>query len=50
MDGRNSRCDPPFPFARALRIWLTLVVVESIHGVTRRLVLEPLVGDRHRMA
>lgn len=37
--------DPPFPFARALRIWLTLVVVESIHGVTRRLVLEPLVGD-----
>jgi hypothetical protein len=41
----SSRNDRPFPLARALGIWLTLVAVESIHGVTRRLVLEPHVGD-----
>jgi hypothetical protein len=31
--------------ARAVGIWLTLVVVESIHGVMRRLFLEPQIGD-----
>jgi hypothetical protein len=35
----------PFPFGRALGIWLTLVAVESIHGVIRRLLLEPWLGD-----
>ena len=36
---------PPFPWARALGIWLTLIVVESVHGVIRRLVVEPQLGD-----
>ena len=31
--------------ARAVGIWLTLIVVESIHGVMRRLFLEPQLGD-----
>jgi hypothetical protein len=31
--------------ARSVGIWLTLVVVESIHGVMRRLFLEPQFGD-----
>ena len=35
----------PFPLARAFGIWLTLVAVESIHGVMRRLFLEPRLGD-----
>jgi hypothetical protein len=35
----------PFPLARAFGIWLTLVAMESIHGVVRRLVLEPQLGD-----
>jgi hypothetical protein len=30
---------------RAIGIWLTLVAIESIHGVVRRLVLEPQLGD-----
>ena len=30
---------------RTVGIWLTLVGVESIHGVIRRLVLEPHLGD-----
>ena len=30
---------------RAFAVWLILVFVESIHGVLRRLVLEPLIGD-----
>ena len=34
-----------FPVSRALSIWLTLVTVETIHGVIRRLVMEPLLGD-----
>lgn len=34
-----------FPLARAFGIWLTLVAVESIHGVVRRLFLEPQLGD-----
>lgn len=37
--------DNPFPFGRVAGIWLTLLVVESIHGVIRRLFLEPRVGD-----
>ena len=37
--------DSPFPFRRVVGIWLTLLVVESIHGVIRRLFLEPQVGD-----
>jgi hypothetical protein len=39
MDGR------PFPVTRVVGIWLTLMAVESIHGVLRRLFLEPLLGD-----
>jgi hypothetical protein len=34
-----------FPLVRAVGIWLTLVAVESIHGVMRRLFLEPHIGD-----
>jgi hypothetical protein len=34
-----------FFLVRAFAIWLTLVVVESIHGVPRRLLLEPQLGD-----
>ena len=34
-----------FPLARALGIWLALVATESVHGVVRRLVLEPQLGD-----
>ena len=30
---------------RMVGIWLTLVVVESLHGTMRRLVLEPHLGD-----
>lgn len=30
---------------RAIGIWLTLIAVESIHGVMRRLLLEPQLGD-----
>jgi hypothetical protein len=37
--------ETPFPLVRAVGIWLTLVVVESIHGVMRRLFLEPQLGD-----
>lgn len=37
--------DSSFALARAVAIWLTLVAVESIHGVMRRLVLEPQLGD-----
>ena len=36
---------PHFPLARALGIWLALVATESVHGVVRRLVLEPELGD-----
>jgi hypothetical protein len=34
-----------FPLARVIGIWVTLVAVESIHGVMRRLFLEPHLGD-----
>src|SRR4030095_6920175 len=30
---------------RVVGIWLMLVVVESLHGIMRRLVLEPRLGD-----
>ena len=42
MKTRHRR---PFPLARAVAIWLTLIAVESIHGVARRLLLEPQLGD-----
>jgi hypothetical protein len=45
---RPTRCDNagfPFPWERAIGIWLMLVVVESIHGISRRLLLEPQLGD-----
>ena len=32
-------------FLRAFAVWLILLIVESIHGVFRRLVLEPWIGD-----
>ena len=34
-----------FPLARSLGIWLVLVATESMHGIVRRLVLEPQLGD-----
>jgi hypothetical protein len=37
--------DSSFALSRAVGIWLTLVAVESIHGVMRRLLLEPQLGD-----
>jgi hypothetical protein len=37
--------DSSFALSRAVGIWLTLVAVESIHGVMRRLFLEPQLGD-----
>jgi hypothetical protein len=37
--------EDPFALARAVGIWLTLVAVESLHGVIRRLLLEPRLGD-----
>jgi hypothetical protein len=40
-----NRMLPRFPLARALGIWLALVATESVHGVVRRLVLEPKLGD-----
>jgi hypothetical protein len=43
MTRRRRRA--PFPFRRVVGIWLTLLVVESIHGVIRRLFLEPQIGD-----
>jgi hypothetical protein len=41
----RRRFGRPFPTARAVGIWLLLVAVESVHGVLRRLVLEPQIGD-----
>jgi hypothetical protein len=35
-----------FPLSRALVIWLALVGVESVHGVIRRLLMEPYIGER----
>jgi hypothetical protein len=35
----------PFALARAIGIWLMLIAVESVHGVMRRLFLEPYLGD-----
>ena len=37
--------DSSFALARAIGIWVTLIAVESIHGVMRRLFLEPHLGD-----
>lgn len=37
--------DHRFPWSGSLRIWLTLVLVESGHGILRRLLLEPYLGD-----
>ena len=37
--------DRSFVLARAVGIWLTLMAVESVHGVMRRLFLEPQLGD-----
>jgi hypothetical protein len=34
-----------FPLMRGLGIWLALVATESMHGVVRRLVFEPQLGD-----
>ena len=42
----RSVTDMQLPFTRrALGIWLTLIAVESLHGVMRRLFLEPRLGD-----
>src|SRR5262245_41307021 len=30
---------------RAFAVWLLLMVVESVHGILRRIVLEPWIGD-----
>lgn len=31
--------------ARGLAVWLVIILVESLHGVARGLILEPLIGD-----
>ena len=31
--------------ARGLVIWLLIMIAESVHGIIRRLMLEPLIGD-----
>ena len=31
--------------ARGLVVWFVIVVVESLHGIARQLLLEPLIGD-----
>lgn len=41
----NRMANSHFPVARAFAIWLALVATESVHGVWRRLVLEPRLGD-----
>jgi hypothetical protein len=30
---------------RALIIWFLIILVETLHGITRRILLEPLIGD-----
>ena len=37
--------DRSFALSRAVGIWVMLVAVESIHGVMRRVFLEPPLGD-----
>ena len=37
--------DSPYALLRAVGIWVMLVAMESIHGVMRRLLLEPKLGD-----
>lgn len=37
--------NPHALFGRAFGIWLLLVLVESVHGFTRRLLIEPRLGD-----
>lgn len=32
-------------FIRALAVWFLIIFVESIHGIARRLFLEPFIGD-----
>ena len=34
-----------WPPARALAVWLVLMMVETVHGVLRMLLLAPLIGD-----
>lgn len=34
-------------FFRGLLVWLIIIVVESVHGILRTLLLTPLVGDFH---
>jgi hypothetical protein len=45
MERRILVADTAFPLARAVGIWVMLVAIESVHGVMRRLVLEPRLGD-----
>lgn len=33
------------PFARVFGIWLLLVATETVHGIVRRFLLEPQLGD-----
>lgn len=32
-------------FVRAAAVWVVIAAAETVHGIARRLVLEPLVGD-----
>lgn len=34
-------------FFRGLLVWLIIIIVESVHGILRTLLLTPLVGDFH---
>lgn len=36
---------PAMPWLRALAVWLVIIVVESVHGTLRQLLLVPVMGD-----
>ena len=41
----DSRPDPTPSVARAFGLWLLLILTETVHGIVRRLLLEPQLGD-----
>ena len=42
---RDASRPSGMPWARAIAVWLLIITVESVHGVLRVLLLQPLVGD-----
>jgi hypothetical protein len=41
------KVDASMRWSRVLLAWLLIVIAESVHGVLRRLLLEPIIGDLH---